>query len=71
MFHFLLATFFNLISGCGTGWTTADERNELEAAMKAAGKTGYAENAPRSWERHLEAMNQPQPEEWKCKDGHV
>jgi hypothetical protein len=65
MLHFLFATFFSIVSGCGTGWTTQEERDELAQAMKDAGKIGYAESEPGAWERHLEALNQPQPKEWR------
>jgi hypothetical protein len=64
MFGLFISTFISLISGGGTGWTTSAERAELAQAIKDAGKTGYAESDSGSWERHLEAMAQPQPDDW-------
>jgi hypothetical protein len=65
MIHFLLSIFFNLISGCGTGLPTAKERDDLSQTIKATGKTGYIESDPDAWERHLAALNHPQPKEWR------
>jgi hypothetical protein len=62
---FFIATFLNLLDGNGTGWTTKQERDELAEAMRASGKTGYAQYRAGSWEKHLEALDKPQPRDWR------
>ena len=68
MLHFILATLSSLLSGDGTGWTTAEERRELKEAMQAAGYTGFAESDPGAWDRHVAQLQERQPEEWRVRD---
>ena len=65
MLSWLICSFISLITSGDAGWTTRAECEQFEADMKAAGKTGHVTNDdPQCWEKHLAAMNEPQPDDW-------
>ena len=67
MLSWLICTFVSVING-GEGFTTKAEREQFEKDMEAAGKTGHVTNTdPKSWEKHLAALEQPQPDEWRMR----